>query len=285
MFTFGIITLIWTEKFTEKDLQLIFRAKELGFDVLEINISHPETFPTTLVKERVKEAGIDVITSTALSCAHNIIDPSLKVRKTGVKILKKLVDISAEIDSQILGGVNYAGWGYITGRPRTEEEWMWSVDAMREVSQYAKEKCDLLIAVEPVNRFESHFLNIAEDAVRYCQAVGTKNMRVHLDSFHMIREESSFAKAVEACGKEYLGYVHACENNRGIPGTGLVPWRELFTTLRKVDFSGPLVIESFDPKFKELNRLCAMWRKFADSGEELVVKGLKNLKKIELSIE
>jgi D-psicose/D-tagatose/L-ribulose 3-epimerase len=284
MFTFGVITLIWTEQFTKKDLPLIPKAKELGFDVLEINISHPETFPTALVKEKVKEAGIDVITSTALSCAANLIEPDLKVRENGVNILKKLIDISAEIGSKMLGGVNYTGWGYLTGRPRTEEEWMWSVDAMREVSQYAKEKSDLLIAVEPVNRFETHFLNIAEDAVRYCKAVGMDNMRVHLDSFHMIREETSFTGAVEACGKEYLGYVHACENNRGIPGTGLVPWKEFFTALRKVDFSGPLVIESFDPSFQELNRLCAIWRKFADSGEELAVQGLKNLKNIEQSI-
>jgi len=45
-----------------------------------------------------------------------------------------------------------------------------------------------------------------------------------------------------------------------------------------------LVIESFDPCFKELNRLCAIWRKFAETGEELAVKGLKNLKEIERNI-
>lgn len=284
MFTFGIITLIWTEQFKEKDLPLISKAKELGFDVLEINISYPETFPTALVKKKIKEAGVDVITSTALKSADNLIDPNPKVRENGLNTLKKLVDISAEIGSEMLGGVNYTGWGYLTGGPRTEEEWMWSVAAMREVCKYARETSNLLIAVEPVNRFETHFLNIAEDAVRYCKAVGMNNIRVHLDSFHMIREETSFTRAVEVCGKEYLGYVHACENNRGIPGTGLVPWKEFFIALRNVDFSGPLVIESFDPSFQELNRLCAIWRKFADSGEELAVQGLKNLKKIEQSI-
>ena len=97
----------------------------------------------------------------------------------------------------------------------------------------------------------------------------------------MIREEQGFAGAVETCGKKYLGYVHACENNRGIPGTGLVPWEEFFAALRKIGYKGPIVIESFDPGFVELNRLCAMWRKFADTGEELAVKGLQNLRRIE----
>jgi len=152
---------------------------------------------------------------------------------------------------------------------------------MREVALYAKSKSDIVIAVEPVNRFETHFLNVAEDAVKYCRDVGTGNLKVHLDSFHMIREEQSFAGAVETCGKKYLGYVHACENNRGIPGTGLVPWEEFFAALRKIKYKGPIVIESFDPGFVELNRLCAMWRKFAETGEELAVKGLQNLREIE----
>jgi len=101
----------------------------------------------------------------------------------------------------------------------------------------------------------------------------------------MIREESGYREAVKTCGKEYLGYVHVCENNRGIPGTGQVPWEEFFTALKHVGYNGPLTIESFDPNFEELNRLCAIWRKFADSGEELAIKGLHNLKKIEASLD
>jgi D-psicose/D-tagatose/L-ribulose 3-epimerase len=199
--------------------------------------------------------------------------------------MKKLVDINVELGSRIIGGVNYAGWGCLTGKPRTSQEWDWSVHAMREVAQYAKDQSDVVIAVEPVNRFETHFLNIAEDAVKYCKEVGTGNVKVHLDSFHMIREETSFTGAVNTCGNEYLGYVHVCENNRGIPGTGLVPWREFFTALKHIGYSGPVVIESFDPGFEELNRLCAIWRKFAETGEILAVEGLKNLKAIASQVE
>jgi len=284
MFRFGVDSLIWTEDFTVKDLPLIEKAKSLGFAVLDINVAHPERFPTEAVKGKVKEVGIEVVTTIGLPRDSNLIDPHPETRRNGIETLKKLVDINIEIGSKILGGVIYAAWGYITGRPRTEDEWKWSVESMREVALYAKSKSDMIIAVEPVNRFETHFLNVAEDAVRYCQNVGTGNLKVHLDTFHMIREELSFTEAVEACGKEYLGYIHTCENNRGIPGTGLVPWKEFFTALRKIGYRGPLVIESFDPGFEELNRLCAIWRKFAETGEELAVRGLKNLMEIEGSL-
>lgn len=285
MFKFGVDTFIWSEAFSEKDLWIIPKAKELGFEVLDIAISHPENFPTSLVKKKVEEVGIEVVTTTTLSEEANLISPDPDIRAQGVEHMKLLVDINVELGSKITGGVNYAAWGYLPGRPRTEEEWEWSITAMREVAEYAREKSDLIIAVEPVNRFETHFLNIAEDAVRYCQEVGTGNVKVHLDSFHMIREETSFRGAVEVCGKEYLGYVHVCENNRGIPGTGLVPWREFFQALKDIGYNGPLVIESFDPGFEELNRQCAIWRKLAESGEELAVKGLKNLKAIAQEIE
>jgi D-psicose/D-tagatose/L-ribulose 3-epimerase len=96
----------------------------------------------------------------------------------------------------------------------------------------------------------------------------------------MIREEESFSGAVKTCGKEYLGYVHVCESNRGVPGRGLVPWKEFFTALREINYEGKLVIESFDPGFVELNRMCAIWRKMADSGEALAVEGKRNLEAI-----
>ncbi len=281
MFKYGVSSFIWSENFSREDINLIEKAKSLGFDLIDIGIFDPENFPTKEVAKKVKSADIDVVTIIPLPANANLIDPDQKIRKNGVKLLEKLIDINAEIGSKILGGINYAAAGYLTGIPRTRDEWNWSVESMREVCSYAKSTCNVIIAVECVNRFETHFLNIAEDAVKYCKDVGTDNVKVHLDSYHMIREEQNFKNAVEVCGKGYLGYVHVCENNRGIPGTGLVPWKEFFKTLKKMEYRGPLVIEAFDPGFEELNRLSATWRKFAATGEELAIKGLENLKKIE----
>ncbi len=276
----GVDTFIWSEVFSEDDLWIIGKAKELGFSPLDIAIAHPETFPLEAVKRTAAEHEMEIVTTTTLNADTNIISPDPAIRTAGIASLKTVVDINNALGAKILGGVCYAGWGCLSGAPRTYQEWEWSVTAMRQVAEYAKETGDIIIAVEPVNRFETHFLNIAEDAVQYCKDVGTGNITVHLDCFHMIREETSFRGAVETCGKEYLGYVHVCESNRGIPGTGLVPWAEFFTAISDIGYQGPLVIESFDPSFVELNRLCAIWRKLADSGEALAVEGKANLEAI-----
>lgn len=283
-FRFGVDTFIWSESFAEKDLWVIAKAKELGFEYVDFAVAHPETFPTDKVIAELKKTGIIPVITHTLEKATNLVSPDAAVRKKGVETLKLLVDISYTIGSKILGGVIYAGWGCLSGKPPTAEEYKWSTDAMREVAEYAKAKGDLTIAVEAVNRFETHILNTAEQAVAYCKQVGLPNVKVHLDCFHMNIEETNLAEAVALCGKQYLGYVHVNESNRGIPGTGLVRWEEFFKALDKVGYYGPLVIESFDPNFEELAKNCAIWRRVTETGEELAVKGLANLSRIAATI-
>ena len=280
-FVFGVDSFIWSEVFSEKDLWIITKAEELGFKVIDIAVAHPETFPTEQVKAELAKTNLKVVTTTTLGAETNPISPGPEIRANAVRHMKTLIDINRELGATILGGVNYAGWGCLTGRPRTEEEWTWGVEAMRESALYAKEVYpELTICVEPVNRFETHFINTAEDGMKFCKDVGTGNMGVHLDCFHMIREETSYVDAVHTLGKDFVKYVHVCENNRGIPGTGLVPFADFFKALEEIDYDGYCVIESFDPSFTELNSQCAIWRKFADTGEELAVKGLANLTRI-----
>ncbi len=279
-FKFGVDSFIWSENFSERDLWIIEKAKSIGFEVIDFAISNPYTFPVAAVKKELDRVGIDCVCTTTLTLKTNPISPDAEIRKAAVDAMKKCIDICNELKAPILGGVNYAAWGYLTRKPRTEQEWDWAVANMKEVAAYAKENGNVMICVECVNRFETHFLNIGEDAVRFCKAVELDNVKVHLDCFHMIREEKSFSGAVKTCGKEYLGYIHVNENDRGIPGTGLVPFKEFFQAVADIGYDGPLTIESFDPAFEELAGNCAIWRKFADTGEELAVKGLSNLKAI-----
>jgi D-psicose/D-tagatose/L-ribulose 3-epimerase len=279
-FKFGVDSFIWAESFSEKDLWIIQKAKDMGFEVIDFAISNPFTFPMEQVKKELKMVGIECVCTTTLTPQTNPISPDPAVRAEAVKAMKKCVDICNELGAPILGGVNYAAWGYLTKRPRTEQEWNWAVDCMRQNAEYAKKTGNVLICVECVNRFETHFLNIAEDAIKFCKDVGVDNMKVHLDCFHMIREEKSFAGAVRMCGKEYLGYIHVNENDRGIPGTGLVPFKEFLSAVAEIGYDGPLTIESFDPSFTELAGNCAIWRTFAPTGEALARDGLANLKAI-----
>ena len=276
---FGIHSLLFRETFLEKDLPLLDRCRAMGFDAVEIIPFDPDGFPARKVKAAAADLGLTINTGYGMPEEYNIISPDPKVRRAGIEFSKKLIDLSNEAGARVMGGMIYCGWGYLTGRMRTEDEWRWAVDGFGEVARYSQANSDLLIAIEPVNRFESHLINVAADAVRFVHDVGTPNVRVHLDTFHMIREEDSFSGAVlETDG--LLGYVHACESQRGIPGTGLVPWVEFFTALKQVGYDGCITIESFDPDMEKIARLCCIWRKLADSAEQLATEGLAFLKSV-----
>ena len=281
---FGIHSLLFSETFTERDLPLLEKAKEMGFDAVDIVPFDVDNFPASQVRRRAEDLGLEIIIEIGMPAHANIISPDASIRAAGVDLSKRLIDVSVEAGATVFGGVNYAGWGYLTGRMRTEEEWQWGLENFRKISDYAATNApDLTIALEVVNRFESHFLNIAADAVRFIRDLGTPpNVKVHLDAFHMIREEDSFAGAVHDTGP-LLGYIHACENQRGIPGRGQVPWRDFFKALAEINYQGVVTIESFDPNFKNIAKLCCIWRKLADSPEQLATEGLRFLKSIQVS--
>jgi len=271
--------MLFMENVTEKDLPVLDKAKNLGFDGIEFVLFEPDTFPIAAVRQHAEAIGLEINTAIGLSAEHNLISPDPATRRRGVEFMKKLVNMTQQLDAENLTGVNYAGWGYLTGKMRTQQEWDWGVESFREVCRFAREHTDVKLCTEVVNRFESHFLNIASDAVRFLDEVGEPNARIHLDSFHMIREEDDFAEAVRICGKK-LGYVHACESQRGIPGSGLVPWEEFFGALRSVGYDGWVTIESFTTELENVARLCCIWRKLADSPEQLASQGLEFVKNL-----
>ena len=109
--------------------------------------------------------------------------------------------------------------------------------------------------------------------------VDSPRVGVMIDTFHANIEEKSLGKAIETAGP-YLVHVHANENDRGTPGSGHVPWNEVAAALKKVNYSGALVIESFTTTVKEIARAAAIWRPLAPNQDMLATEGLAFLKKL-----
>jgi D-psicose/D-tagatose/L-ribulose 3-epimerase len=147
---------------------------------------------------------------------------------------------------------------------------------LKEVGKYAEDK-GITLGVEPLNRFETSFINLAEQAVELVQMVDSPAIQIMLDTFHMNIEEKDLGQAIEMAGP-YLIHVHANENDRGTPGSGHVPWTAVAAALKKINYSGALVIESFTTEVKEIARAAAIWRPLAPSQDALAAGGLSFLK-------
>lgn len=273
MYKYGINLLLWTSNFTDKDLHLLRKVKECGCDVVEIPIFNPEVFPSEEVKNELDKNELEVCVCYGCEKDSDIASLDENVRDAGINRFKLAIDHANVIGAKKVAGVVYKAGGYFTGSAPTKDEWEHSISSMREIANYAQ-KFDISIGVEQINRYETYFINSSEDAVKYCKDVGERNMFVLLDTHHLILEELDFYQSIVNTG-EYLGHFHTSENNRGIPGTGLVDWAQVYRALRDISYSDWLVIESFYIGFGNI------WKPVTSSPEQLITKGLENLKKIE----
>jgi D-psicose/D-tagatose/L-ribulose 3-epimerase len=276
MYKYGINLLLWTSDFTEKDIHLLKESKECGCDVVEIPVFNPEVFPSQLVKSELDKLGLEACVCYGCEKDSDIASLDKNVRETGINRFKQAIDHAYIIGAKKVAGVVYKAGGIFTGSAPTKQEWEYSINSMKEIAKYAQQ-FDISIGVEQINRYEAYFITQSEDAVKYCKDVGEPNMFVLLDSHHLILEELDFYNAIVKTGK-FLGHFHTSENNRGIPGTGLVDWTQVYRALRDINYSGWLVIESFYIGFGNI------WKPVAPSPEQLITQGLDYLKKIETQV-
>jgi D-psicose/D-tagatose/L-ribulose 3-epimerase len=134
------------------------------------------------------------------------------------------------------------------------------------------------IAMEPLNRFETDFLNTTEQGLAMIADVGSPALKLLLDTFHMNIEEKDIPAAIRNAGK-HVAHIHACGSDRGTPGGDHTDWPGIAKALRDIRYDGDVVIESFTPDVKVIARAAAIWRRIEPTREEIAVKGLRFLKK------
>ena len=274
---FGVNSLLFTGTFDASDLPWVDKVAQMGFDLFEVTPVDPDTFPAKELRQRAEDNGLTLNANFALPKHANTIDPDPAIRKNAVELSKKVIDLCVEAGVEVYCGANYCAWGYQSGLRRTEDEWKWAVDCFREIGEYAQGS-DLILAVETLNRFESYFLNTAADAVAFVDEVGLDNCKVHLDTFHMLREEDNIGEAIRSTGDK-MAYFHACGSHRGVPGKGCVDWDETFQALKDIGYDYAITVESFNPGLADLASLVCIWRDFAESPEELARQGLSFIKR------
>ncbi len=275
---FGVNLMLWTGNFTSENLPLLEKAAKLGFDGVELPVFTPGEVDVAATKKALDDNGLSCTMCTVLAPEQNLISDDAKHRQAGIDHLTKAIELLAALGGDVICGPMYSPVGALVGRGRNDAEWGRAVECLQKVGKTA-ESCNVTVTLEPLNRFETYFLNIAADAVKLCKEVGSDAVKVHLDTFHCHIEEKDTPAAIRATGA-MLGHFHACENDRGIPGSGQVDWDGVFAALRDGKYDGWLTMESFVPAIKELAAAAAIWRPFAKDGDELASEGLKFLKKM-----
>ena len=275
---FGANLFLWTANFTESDLPVLPRIRDAGFDGVEAAIFRGRDFAVDIFRRGLAEAGLECTMCSVLTGGLSLIADEEAVRSKAMDLLRENIATTAEAGARILAGPLYAPVGYLPGRRRTQEEWSRAVDGWQTLGPWL-EQHSVTVALEPLNRFETFFLNTAADAARFCDEVGHPNVGILFDTFHANIEEKSIADGYRTVAR-HLKHVHTCENDRGTPGSGHVEWEQVFAALRETGYDGWLTIESFGSNIREIAAAAAIWRDLAPTPEAIAFDGIRFLKKM-----
>jgi D-psicose/D-tagatose/L-ribulose 3-epimerase len=277
---FGVNTFIWTARFDRGAIPLE-AIKQNGIDGIEVPLFQPQDFDAAGVKQACREFGLECTVCAVNPAGINPTADSAADRAKAIEHWKRAIGAAAAAGARVVAGPVYSPVGYLPGRRRTADEWKWGVEFFRALLPTLRDS-GVTLALEPLNRFETYYLNTAADAVRLCEQVGSPEVGILFDTFHANLEEKDVAAAYRLCGK-HLAHVHTCENDRGTPGTGHVDWTGVFAALRSIGYDGWLVIESFNGNIKELAAATAIWRDLAPSLDDIAFSGTAFLKKMAAS--
>jgi D-psicose/D-tagatose/L-ribulose 3-epimerase len=276
----GINTFLFTSPFTNESTMLFPTFKKWGFQTVELAIEDPADIDPAHVRSELDKHGLACSSVCACMGPGRDLRGTPEEQKNGMTYMKALIDQMVVLGCPSLIGPVYSvvGKANAVEPAQQKKEWGLVVKNLKQLAKHAEKK-GVRICVEPLNRFETDFLNTCQQALKLVKDVGSPALRIHLDTFHMNIEEKNQADAIRKAGK-LLGHFHACGSDRGTPGNDHIDWKPIAKALKDVQYKGDVVIESFTTDVKVIARAAAIWRQIEPSRDEIAVKGLRFLKRI-----
>ena len=275
----GINTFLFVSPFTNESTKLFPQFKKWGFQTIEIPVEDPSHIDPAHVKAELDKNGLVCGSVCACMGPDRDLCGTPEQQKTGLDYMLKLIDQMVVLHCPSLIGPVYSAVGRADAVPEKEykQQWKTVVRHLKTLARYAQ-KNGRQVCLEPLNRFETDFINTCDQGLKMIEDVGNPALRLHLDTFHMNIEEKNQAKAIRKAGN-HLGHFHACGSDRGTPGNDHIDWAPIVSALKSVKYKGDVVIESFTTDVKVIARAAAIWRRMEPTTEEIAVKGIKILKK------
>lgn len=276
----GINTFLYTSPFTTASTTLFKRFKQWGFDTVEIPIEDPRHIDTAKVKAAADRAGLAIGSICAAMGPGRDFRGSAKDQKNAMAYCSALITQASELGCPSLIGPLYSvvGKADAVAPDQQKKEWALVVKNLKALAKQAENQ-GVTLCIEPLNRFETDFLNTCDQGLKLVRAVNSPAVKLHLDTFHMNIEEKDQAAAIRKAGP-LLGHFHACGSDRGTPGGDHIQWPAIVAALKEIGYNKDVVIESFTTDVKVIARAAAIWRKIEPKRDDIAVNGLAFLRKV-----
>jgi D-psicose/D-tagatose/L-ribulose 3-epimerase len=270
----GFHCYILTERWSDDALWVLDRAPALGADCVEIAIGDDVQFSPALTRQRAESLGLTLTTGPGgawpVECDLSADDPVDRAR--GLAWHKRQVDVTAAMGAVAYTGALYGHPGTVKRRIPPPDEYPRTAEGLRALAEYGA-AAGVRIVLEPMSHFRTHVANTPAQAMRLIALADHPNLSLLIDTYHLVTEVRSYPQAIRDAG-DRLFAVHACENDRGAPGGGLVPWDDIFATLKAIGFDGYVLLETYNSSIGDFAFRRGMFHDVCPDGAAFVRNGL-----------
>lgn len=275
---FGTHCYIFVDQWRDESLEVLDRVKALGLDCLDIAVGDDVRFDVRRTRQRAGELGIELLISPggAWPVECDLSSTEAVRRDRGLEWHRRQVDLAAELGATIYSGALYGHPGVLRFRPTSAEERRTLAEGLHALAEYGAGR-GVRIVLEPMSRFRTHVVNTARQLMELIALADHPNLYALLDTYHMLTEARDYGSAIEEAAPRLL-CLHACENDRGVPGSGLVPWDNVFAALARVGFDGYVLLESYNTELKEFAWRRGILQDICPNGEQFVTSAMRFLR-------
>lgn len=278
-FKFGAHQFLWKSHWTDGDAGILDRARGLGCAFFEVSLGDDVFFDRGRLRRHAAALGIELTVGPGNfwpeDCDISAADSSHRQR--GLDWHKKMINWAADIGAIAYCGAIYSHPGHVCRRRPPKEEMPRAAENLNQLAGYA-DRLGVRLVIEPMSRFRVHLVNTAAQAIDLVRLTNHQNLRVNLDTYHMVTEERDYASAIR-CASPFLWGIHACENDRGVPGGGLVPWEAVFDALGSVRGCVRLMLETYNTGPDEFGFSRGIFQNLCPDPEQFVRQGIDFLQK------
>jgi D-psicose/D-tagatose/L-ribulose 3-epimerase len=268
------INLLCVSGFIEAEhLPLIRRLKDLGYDGVEVPVLRGGQAHYAWLGRELDAIGLRRTSTSVIPSSHaNPVSSDPEIRRAGRQHLDWALDCALALGSESLGGPIHAPIGHFTGTGPTRDELEYGAQAHRALAERAQAH-GVYLSIEPLNRFETYFLNTMAQARAYVDLVDHPACRIMYDTFHAHIEEQNQPRAIATLGP-LMGVLHVSENDRGIPGRGQIDFGAVFSAVRSAGYDGWVTLEAFGAGLPELAAATRVWRPLFPDFETLFAESI-----------
>lgn len=272
---FGIHSGLWMTRWTDDIEPIMSVVADLGFDGIEVSLLGITLEKAAALRAAAQQHGLEMTCSTGLAAHEDPTASDPEIREAAREALETAVHTAAALGANRLAGVLAAPWGVFAPDDKPERSAR-SAELLSQIDSVLKME-GVVLGIEVLNRFESDLINTAQEGITYVDAVGSSQIGLLLDTFHMNVEEKNAAAAIRATG-DRLAHFHVSDNDRGAPGNGHFNFPSVADALRDIDYDGWITAEMFvvpgNPTSADLN----IWRALEPDPTEAARQALRYMK-------